>query len=206
VRKEITKKTRTLRDFGLSDEKPTIFAFGGSRGARKINETLKITAQLLPEFQFIWQTGESMEPLDYPNVWMSKFVDDMGSAYGNAELVISRAGALTIGELAAVGLPSILIPYPHATGRHQEMNARMLEKDGATIMIMERDLTPSVLAEQIKKIIGDKKLQMTMKSAIRSFGTKDTAGLIAERMIEICGKDRKRISRPGMQMPKIQNP
>jgi UDP-N-acetylglucosamine--N-acetylmuramyl-(pentapeptide) pyrophosphoryl-undecaprenol N-acetylglucosamine transferase len=147
-----------------------------------------------------------MEPLDYPNVWMSKFIDDMGSAYGNAELVISRAGALTIGELAAVGLPSILIPYPYATGNHQEMNARALEKSGAAVVILERDLTPSVLAEKIREIMGNEKLQTTMKSAVRNFGTRDTAELIARRMIEICGRNRMRISGRGMQMPKIRNP
>jgi UDP-N-acetylglucosamine--N-acetylmuramyl-(pentapeptide) pyrophosphoryl-undecaprenol N-acetylglucosamine transferase len=186
VRKEITQVNKSLQDFGLKENKPTIFVFGGSRGATRINEVIKETISLVPEYQFIWQTGESMEPISTPNLWRTKFIDDMGSVYGNVDLIISRAGALTIGELIEVGVPSILIPYPYSAGGHQVLNARILEKKGAVKVILEKDLTPKLLATEIKKIINNKELQKKMKLTIKKFSPTNAAKKIAKRIIKIC--------------------
>ncbi|MBI4722006.1 MAG: undecaprenyldiphospho-muramoylpentapeptide beta-N-acetylglucosaminyltransferase [Candidatus Stahlbacteria bacterium] len=221
VRKGIRKANKSIRDFGLESQKPTILVFGGSRGARRINEVVKEAISYMPEYRFIWQTGETGDggqnsksqipnpkgenpkgenPKSQipnpnrilntdnrtPNVWRAGFIEDMGSAYGNADIVVARAGALTIGELAAVGLPAILIPYPYAAGGHQLVNARILEKKGAAVVILEKDLTPSVLAERIKGLIEDKKLRYKMGLAIKEFSHLEAANLIANRMITLC--------------------
>lgn len=196
VRKKITKPTKTIKDFGLCENKPTIFVFGGSRGARHINEVLEkvLDLKILPDFQFIWQTGDSQlrgEPLatrnsKLPNVYITKFIDDIENAYANADLVVSRAGALTIGEITAIGLPAIFIPYPYATGQHQLLNARALEKTGAAKVILDKDLTSELLAKEIKRIIEDKKLLAKMKTAMKQFSNPATAKLIANRMLELC--------------------
>lgn len=194
VREGITKRTKTIEEFGLKAGKPTILVLGGSRGAYKINQVVKEVVKLLPEFQFIWQTGAQTPSLSSPidkqkveaNVWVSEFIEDMGSAYGNVDLAIARAGALTIGELAIVGVPSILIPYPYAAGEHQLKNAKILEKKGAARVVLEKDLTPQILANEIRKLIEDKELQIKMKTAIKKFSTPNTAKLIAKRMIKLC--------------------
>lgn len=191
VRKEIMRVTKTIADFGLSPNKQTILVFGGSRGAHKINEVVKKTIELLPAYQFIWQTGswkteDRRQEIEYRNVWRTEFIEDMGSVYGNAALVVARAGALTIGELATVGLPAILIPYPYATGGHQLVNAKTLEKKGAVKVILEKELTPKLLANEIDKIIKDKGVQTKMKKAIKKFSNPDAANLIAKRIMSLC--------------------
>ncbi len=184
IRKEITKVTKTIKDFGLNEKKPTIFIFGGSRGARHINEVFKETLHLLPDFQFIWQTGDWQESINEDNVYITKFIDDIGNAYANAQLVISRAGALTIAELMTVEIPAILIPYPYATGNHQLLNAKTLEKMGAARVLLDKDLTSSLLAKEIRRIIEDEKLMTKMKTAMKKFSNSKTAKLIAEKMLK----------------------
>ena len=193
VRKKITRPTKIIKDFGLSDNKPTIFVFGGSRGAQHINEVLEkvLDLKILPDFQFIWQTGNWNSKLKTQNsklkeVYITKFIDDIENAYANADLVVSRAGALTIGEITAIGLPAILIPYPYAAEQHQLLNARALEKMGAASVILDKDLNSELLAKEIKRIIEDKKLQTNMKTAMKKFSNPETAKLIAKRMLELC--------------------
>jgi len=191
VRKKITKVTKTIKDFGLKDNIPTIFIFGGSRGAHRINECFKKTIDLLPDFQFIWQTGENVgatHELPIPNVYITKFIDDIENAYGNADLVISRAGALTIAELITVKVPAILIPFPYATGGHQLLNAKILEKMGAARIILDKDLSPSLLAREIRRMIEDKDLLANIRQKMKKFGNPETAKLIANRIVKLCSR------------------
>ena len=90
------------------------------------------------------------------NANVSKFIDDIAEAYGWADLVIARAGALTVSELSAVGLPSILIPYSHATDNHQFYNAKFLEDKKATEIILDKDLEPEKLADISKSFFSEK--------------------------------------------------
>ncbi|MDI6839746.1 MAG: undecaprenyldiphospho-muramoylpentapeptide beta-N-acetylglucosaminyltransferase [bacterium] len=192
VRRSIKMVIKSLNDFGLTPGKPTILIFGGSRGASSINEVFSKTIPLLPDdFQFIWQTGKLNELnklKEFKRVWTSEFIDDMGSAYGNSQLVISRAGALTIGELTTVGIPSILIPYPYATQNHQLLNAQFLENNGAAKVILDKDLTPSILANEIKSIIYNPVLRTRMAQAAKDLCTPDVAEKIAKRILSLCGE------------------
>ena len=83
-------------------------------------------------------------------------------------------------------MPAIFIPYPYATGQHQLLNARALEKAGAAKVILDKNLTPELLAKEIKRIIEDKRLLAKMKTAMRKFSNPETAKLIANRMLELC--------------------
>lgn len=184
VRKEITRCNKSIVDYGLDAAKRTILIFGGSRGARGINKLIPGLAETLKgEVQFIWQTGDSKITNEYKGkagMYVTDFISDMGSAYGNSDLVISRSGALTVGELMATGLPAILIPYPYATKQHQMVNARWLEKQGLTRVISERDITVELLAYEIRE-------QLKASENVKREPAVNGAELIADRMLSIIG-------------------
>lgn len=118
---------------------------------------------------------------------VSAFIDDMASAYGRADLVICRAGATTIAELAALGKPSILIPYPHAAHRHQDMNARALVAIGGADMIPEGELTGHSLAETIRKYMEHKGELKKMSSVALRAGKPQARDIIVEQLTELMG-------------------
>ena len=93
---------------------------------------------------------------------MTAFIDDMAEAYAWADLVVCRAGALTVSELAAVGLPAILVPYPHAVDDHQTGNARYLTEAGAARLLPQGDLTPETLSGQLNELLSDPGLLLSM--------------------------------------------
>ena len=144
----------------------TLFVFGGSQGAHRLNETMGQAMGLLGEMKnrvrVIHQTGER----DYEDVRQAyaregvdaevhRFIQDMDRAYGAADLVVCRAGATTIFELMAVGKPAILVPYPYAANDHQTMNARTLVEAGAALMVADRDLDAKRLGAMIEGLSAD---------------------------------------------------
>ena len=152
LRVSLKKQDRnlSLEKFQLSSDKKTIFVFGGSQGARAINDFLYENIETILEetgTQFIWQTGKSdFEAInkkhgEHPNLYIQPYIYNMDNAYSAAELVVCRSGALTLAELCLFGKASVLIPLPTAAGNHQEKNARSLEKEKATAVILQKDLT-----------------------------------------------------------------
>ncbi len=156
---------KALKDFGLLEQgKFTVFVFGGSGGAHAINMAMKEAARLLADMQniqILHQTGEKdveevkagyraagMRAAVFPYIY------DMAGAYAAADLVVSRSGATTVAELAVCGKPAVLIPYPFAADNHQEYNARTLAGRGSADVIVQKDLTPAVLAAVIRKYAG----------------------------------------------------
>ena len=113
------------------------------------------------------------------------FIENMAEAYQNADMVVSRAGASTISELAALGKPSVLIPYPHAANNHQEVNARVLVEAKGAEMILEKDLGPRVLADMILKYMDDRGALMAMAGAARAMGKLDAARIIVDHLGEM---------------------
>ena len=160
VRQEIIDKRQPSREFPDKSKKPRIFILGGSQGARSINFAVPKAMHLLSKdtpVEITHDTGEA----DYEKVKeiykdfnikakISKFIDDISQVYKWADIVISRAGAMTISELSALGLPSILIPYPQATDNHQFYNAKFLVDKNAAEMILDKDLKPEKLAQITK--------------------------------------------------------
>ena len=166
VRQEIIDKRQPSREFPDKSKKPRIFILGGSQGARSINFAVPKAMHLLSKdtpVEITHDTGEA----DYEKVKeiykdlnikakVSKFIDDISQVYKWADIVIGRAGAMTISELSALGLPSILIPYPQATDNHQFYNAKFLVDKNAAEMILDKDLEPEKLAQITKSFFLEK--------------------------------------------------
>jgi UDP-N-acetylglucosamine--N-acetylmuramyl-(pentapeptide) pyrophosphoryl-undecaprenol N-acetylglucosamine transferase len=149
----------TYAGLGLSREKVTVFVFGGSQGAVKLNHTVLQTIPHLGEYksrvQFIHLTGRIKNEKEKAEEGYKKlgvkaavfeYLENIGQAYSAADVIISRAGATTVSELTVLHKPAILVPFPHATGNHQEYNALNLVRKGNAIMIREKDLSPAILA------------------------------------------------------------
>ncbi len=178
---------------------PVLLIVGGSQGASEINkkgveavidlwkqgEVLKVVHQTgSRDFNTVKETYSkaAVEQNCLDMFEVHEYIDDMASAYSQADLVLCRAGATTIAELTAIGLPSILIPFPHATGAHQSFNADLLVKRGAAVML---DMGPLCLATQIKEIIFDSARLDAMSDAALSLGRPNAAVDIAKCLIDI---------------------
>src|SRR5205814_2682189 len=156
-----------------------ILVVGGSLGAQALNEMLPKAIALLPERPMVvHQAGEKHLETLKANYTAARvqgelvaFIDDMAQRYAAADLVICRAGAVTVSELAAGGLPSVLVPFPHAVDDHQTANAKFLSERGAAILIQQRDLSPEKLASLIGSLDRGALLEMAKKA--RALGKPD---------------------------------
>jgi UDP-N-acetylglucosamine--N-acetylmuramyl-(pentapeptide) pyrophosphoryl-undecaprenol N-acetylglucosamine transferase len=163
-----------------------LLVVGGSLGAQALNEALPKALALMSEKpQVVHQAGEKhLETLraNYAAAGVHgellAFIDDMARRYAEADLVICRAGAVTIAELSAGGMASVLVPFPHAVDDHQTANARFLADRGAAILIPQRDLSPQRLAGLIGSLDRPKLLQMAQKA--RAAGKPDAARVVAQ--------------------------
>jgi UDP-N-acetylglucosamine--N-acetylmuramyl-(pentapeptide) pyrophosphoryl-undecaprenol N-acetylglucosamine transferase len=168
-----------------------ILVVGGSLGAQALNEALPRALALLAEKPaVVHQAGEKhIETLraNYAAAGVEgelvAFIDDMARRYAEADLVICRAGAVTVAELSAGGMASILVPFPHAVDDHQTANAKFLSERGAAILIQQRDLSPQKLAQLIQSLDRNKLLEMAQKA--RALGKPDAARVVAERCMQI---------------------
>lgn len=182
--------------FGFNPSVKTVLVFGGSQGSRALNTVISGTAErlALKEIQVLWQTGQNeyatykrFDGLCDGYIRVFPYLDDMVSAYAASDLVVSRAGAMTIAEITACGLPAVLIPLPTAAGNHQEHNARSLESAGAATMILERDLTSPVLENEIINIVTSADILSVKAESSKKLGNKDAAGVIARMLLERYG-------------------
>ncbi len=149
---------------GIDPGLPTVLVVGGSQGARTLNEAMRglLDGVELNGTQFIWMTGKSglddarrVAAQTRIKVHCFAFIDDMPAACAAASLIVSRAGASSTAEIAAMGKPSILVPYPHATDNHQEANARAFEDAGAAVVILDGDCTGERLSGIVSELLGD---------------------------------------------------
>jgi UDP-N-acetylglucosamine--N-acetylmuramyl-(pentapeptide) pyrophosphoryl-undecaprenol N-acetylglucosamine transferase len=118
------------------------------------------------------------------------FIDDMARRYAEADLVICRAGAVTVAELSAGGMASVLVPFPHAVDDHQTANARFLSQHGAAILLPQEKLTAETLAEMIRSLDRGKLLDMAKKA--RALGKPDAARVVAQRCMELVDRVARR--------------
>ena len=189
IRKEIYSKDSQKSD------RFTLLIFGGSLGAHTINmnmvEAIDYLKEIKEKIKIIHQTGDT----DYSlvkdaydkaglNADAMPYIYDMASAYANADLVISRAGATTVAELTACGKAAILIPFPFATHNHQEMNARALSEAGAGEMMLNKDLSGKILAERIIYYLNNRQKITEMEKKSAALGKKDAAS----RIVSLCGE------------------
>ncbi|MHB8736303.1 MAG: undecaprenyldiphospho-muramoylpentapeptide beta-N-acetylglucosaminyltransferase [Terriglobales bacterium] len=174
---------------------PTILAFGGSQGARILNDTLPEVARLLQHqewhFRLIHQTGSSdveavrerYRAYGVEQVEVTAFLDDMPAAMAAADLVVCRSGASTLGELAAAGRAALLIPLPGAADQHQLRNARAYEAAGAAAVLEQTAVTPLRLAEVLQNLLREPHKLRAMEAAVRLFGRPKAAHTIARLVI-----------------------
>jgi UDP-N-acetylglucosamine--N-acetylmuramyl-(pentapeptide) pyrophosphoryl-undecaprenol N-acetylglucosamine transferase len=195
------------RDSSPPKDNFTVLVVGGSQGARAINEAFVKAYGVLKKsgknITFIHQTGEhdhkrvveeygalGLEALKL-EANVTPFIKDMASAYHRAHMVVSRAGATTIFELAALGKPSILIPYPYATNGHQETNARSLANRGGAEVLLQKDLTAEGLARRLITYMNHPQHLKKMGDAARSFSRPDADRIIVDEILKLTDRAGK---------------
>ncbi|WP_174733840.1 undecaprenyldiphospho-muramoylpentapeptide beta-N-acetylglucosaminyltransferase [Mesobacillus harenae] len=181
---------------GLNLSKPAVLIFGGSRGAKPINEAvLKKLGEIGQKpYQILYITGDAhydevqkeVDLIGNPeNVIIKPFVHNMPEVLAGIDLTVARAGATTLAELTSLGIPSILIPSPYVTDNHQEKNARALSEHGAAELLLEKDLTGSKLIEHIDGILMNENRLNEMKKAAKDLGIPDAAERLYRLMREL---------------------
>jgi UDP-N-acetylglucosamine--N-acetylmuramyl-(pentapeptide) pyrophosphoryl-undecaprenol N-acetylglucosamine transferase len=198
VRKEIIetegKRAEAATHFGLKTDKKTVLVIGGSQGAFSINTSIETLLPLMKECkaQLLWQTGRNfMQRADaacrkaaLEDVKVIDFIQRMDLAYALADLVISRAGAIAIAELAAVKKAVIFIPLPTAAEDHQTKNAMSLEAKDAAVVIKDqeaREKLPAILVQ----VLNDDSRRKALAKNIAAFATKDADDKIADEIIKL---------------------
>ncbi|MDR4886589.1 undecaprenyldiphospho-muramoylpentapeptide beta-N-acetylglucosaminyltransferase [Fredinandcohnia sp. QZ13] len=181
---------------GLNGSKKSVLLVGGSRGARPLNDAFLHALSDVKEkdYQFLYVTGEvhyenvinQVEAVGNPdNVIIKPFIHNMPEVLAGVDLVVARAGATTLAELTALGLPSILVPSPYVTNNHQEKNARSLSDKGAAILRLEKDLTGPQLIKDIDSILLNQIKLEEMKKASSQIGIPDAARRLYNVMKEL---------------------
>lgn len=187
------KKSReeALQFFGMQPQYKTIFVMGGSLGARSINETIQENIGFFKKnkCQLIWQTGKNFSQqaasVEEENhfVWSNAFITHMENAYAAADIIISRAGAMTIAELCAVGKPAILVPYPFAAEDHQTTNALSLVNKNAALMVPDSEVK-NLLMPTLLSLMEDNNRCEELSNNIVHLAKKDVAKKIAKKILE----------------------
>jgi UDP-N-acetylglucosamine--N-acetylmuramyl-(pentapeptide) pyrophosphoryl-undecaprenol N-acetylglucosamine transferase len=189
-----TLAKEAARDLDLDEEKRTIVVFGGSQGALHLDRAVVGAATLLRDrgdLQILLLTGRAHHDVvrsSLPSngslvVRTLPFLERMELAYAIADLVVTRAGATTIAEVTACGIPALFVPYPYATAGHQEANARAVQRAGGASVLLDDRLEPEVLAERVLSLVdhGERLEAMAERSA--AFGKPDAAERVAELVV-----------------------
>jgi UDP-N-acetylglucosamine--N-acetylmuramyl-(pentapeptide) pyrophosphoryl-undecaprenol N-acetylglucosamine transferase len=192
VRSDIAGLPDPQQRYAARSGKLNVLVVGGSLGAKAINETLPQALALLPQDvrpDVLHQTGkqhfEAVKRLYQQagvNADIKPFMDEMAKHYSNADLVICRAGALTVAELAAAGVASILIPFPFAVDDHQTRNAQFLSKRGAAVLLPQSELSAEKLAQLLQELSREKLLAMARQA--RGLAKADAA----QRVAQVCAE------------------
>ncbi len=199
LRKDILALPEPEQRFSPRTQKLHLLILGGSQGARAVNtvipDALLQLKQKFPDQEFsLWhQTGQ----LDYEavkqayadrqlTVRVEAFIDDMAAAYAWADFVICRAGATTVAELAAVGLGSILIPFPQAVDDHQTRNAKFLVEAGAGILLPQAELSSDKLVHHLEKFIQQPQQRLHYAQAAYQLAKRDAAQTIVDACLGVC--------------------
>ena len=195
-------KAKARAELGITDNKPVLVSAFGSQGAKVMNETM---ADMMPmeqsngfPFHHIHATGS------FGKEWMPKRVQDNGvdwekqsmldireyiynmpTVMAAADVMIGRAGSATCNEIAAAGVPCVLIPSPNVTNNHQEKNARVLENGGGAVVVLEKECTPKKMYELVKTLLEDTSRREEMSKSLRSMVRSDSADRICDIVEEL---------------------
>ncbi len=196
-------RARAFAGFGLDPATPLVYVTGGAQGSHRINRVVGAALPaLLAVCQLVHQCGESVHD---DAGWLARqadalpppargryrvlpFVTDaLADVYAAASLVVGRAGAGTVNELCAVGLPAVLIPLPGARGDEQTANARVLADAGAAVLLPERELTPEALGRRLAELLADAGRLEQMSERARSLARPDAADRLVDVILELAG-------------------
>jgi UDP-N-acetylglucosamine--N-acetylmuramyl-(pentapeptide) pyrophosphoryl-undecaprenol N-acetylglucosamine transferase len=192
---EKISKQEALGFFGLKPEMKTVFVIGGSLGARSINETIdnNIDAFKKNNLQLIWQTGKSYAGLaakaeeEKNNIWTNAFITRMEYAYSAADVVVARAGAMTIAEISIVGKAAVFVPYPFASEDHQAANALALVKRHAALMVRDADVKTKLI-DTVVELVLDEKLIHQLEANISKMSNTQADETIANEILKTIKK------------------
>lgn len=190
---DLTKEEARAR-LDLPVDRPCVLVVGGSQGARALNRwVMESIHDVSTDVSFVHVAGnEDLDRVRHAyataemNARVVPFLDGMATAYRAASIAVCRAGAATLAEVAAEGLPAVLVPYPKAALDHQRANARAYELAGGGKLLDETSLTPNVLA-QVSAMAGDEPLLAAMRQAARAQARPDAAGDVARRLLTLGG-------------------
>lgn len=203
VRSEISniddKKEEALSYFGFETGRFNVLVVGGSQGARSVNKAIVKSIDFFNNagINLLWQTGKLfyeqartlVDGKGINNIRVSTFIDRMDLAYAAADLVVSRAGAIALSEIALAGRPAVLIPLPTAAEDHQMKNALAYSEHGAAVVIPDSEAEARLTVE-IEKIIHDDAFRKSLGENVRSFAKPDAAVSIAEEIIGLIRKKK----------------
>lgn len=203
VRSDLVRISATreeaLAHFGLDPTKKTLLLFGGSLGARSLNQAMAASAAALrerPDVQVLWQCGslyfedyKNAETAKLPNVQIQAFIDRMDLAYKMADLVVCRAGALTISELQLVGKPAMLVPSPNVAEDHQTKNALALVERDAAIMLPDAEAKAQMIPETLALLNHPERLE-ELATNVHAMAKTDAAEQIADEVLNLIPETR----------------
>ncbi len=195
-------KAQAREKLGLGDERPLLASFWGSLGAagmnRRMVDFLALEAAKEP-FHHIHGAGAAGYPVmldalrekgveleEHPALQLREYIYDMAAVMRAADLVICRAGASTISELTALGVPALIVPSPYVTNNHQEKNARVLEASGGAAVLLEQDCSGQALFQAASGILRDEERRSSMERAMSALGIRDATERICRTIREIC--------------------
>lgn len=204
VRKEIlvARKNVARRNLGITEDKKMVLCYGGSGGSEEINDAMRLVIENMvkDDVAFIFATGKyyyeefskSISDINLkPYQRIVPYLEDMANALAASDLVIGSAGAISLAEITALGKPSIIIPKAYTAENHQEYNAKSIEKQGAGIAILEKNLTPQSLNEAVFKLLGDKEALIDMENASKAIGKPEAIDLIYNEVMKIYNANNK---------------
>jgi UDP-N-acetylglucosamine--N-acetylmuramyl-(pentapeptide) pyrophosphoryl-undecaprenol N-acetylglucosamine transferase len=203
VRKQLQQspvsKAEGAAHFGFDPKRPVLFVFGGSLGARSINQAMAANAALLrerPDVQVLWQVGKlyeqdfgQCETAKLPNVQAQAFIDRMDLAYAMADVIIARSGALTISELQFAGKPAIFIPSPNVAEDHQTKNAKALADKDAAILLPDADAKAQIVTQALA-LLADEPRRQQLGEHIKKGAMRNAADRIAEEVLALAKRKR----------------
>jgi len=194
------QKNDRLKEFDLDPEKDTVMIFGGSRGAKPINQATIETMDKFIEanYQVLFVTGRvhydnvikliDSKYLNSANISVLPYIDNMPEILPDIKLIVGRSGATSIAEITALGIPAIFVPSPYVTHDHQTKNALSVSKVGAAKLIPEAELTSDSLFKEINEIMSNKSVQQEMSAKSKKIGVPDAADRLIKVLTDLVNK------------------